>query len=56
MLNRSDAAMRLGVTLEAVQSMIDDGTLFAVRFATGVRVMLDDADLLPQNGEAPPTR
>lgn len=40
----SDAASRLGVSVEAVERMIADDRLVAIRFATGVRVVLDDGD------------
>lgn len=49
LLSRSDAAMRLGVTLDEVDQGIEDGELFAVRFATGIRVMLDTGNRAPSN-------
>lgn len=41
LVSRDEAAMRLGVTTGDVEQMICEGVLFAVRFATGVKVMLD---------------
>jgi hypothetical protein len=40
----SDAADHLGVSVEAVERMIADDHLVAIRFATGVRVVLDERD------------
>jgi excisionase family DNA binding protein len=44
LMSISDAASRLGVSVEAVERMIADDRLVAIRFATGVRVVLDEAD------------
>jgi hypothetical protein len=42
LLDCDTAATRLGVTVRDIEQMICDGTLFAVRFATGIRVVIDD--------------
>ena len=47
LLSRDEAAMRLGVTVSDIEQMICDGVLFAVRFATGVKVVLDPNELPP---------
>ncbi len=41
LMSRHDVAMRLGVSVGDVDEMIRDGILFAVRFATGVKVLVD---------------
>jgi hypothetical protein len=37
-----EAAIRLGVSVRDIEQMICDGTLFAVRFAAGIKVVVDD--------------
>ena len=41
LMSRDEAATRLGVSVSDVEQMICDGILFAVRFATGVKVLVD---------------
>jgi hypothetical protein len=42
LLSLTDAAARLGVTTDVVERMISDDRLVALRFASGIRVVLDD--------------
>lgn len=44
LLSLPDAATRLGVSVDAVERMISDDTLLAIRFASGIRVLLTDSD------------
>lgn len=44
LLSPADMAERLGVSVEQVHRMVRSGELLAVRFSTGIKVVLDDAD------------
>ena len=44
LLSLPDAAARLGVSVDVVERMIDDDTLLAIRFASGIRVLIVDTD------------
>jgi excisionase family DNA binding protein len=51
LLSSDELAVRLGVTVSEVEQMIHDGVLFAVRFATGIKVLVDADDPSPMSSD-----
>lgn len=51
LLNRDEAAVRLGVSIGDVEQMICDGTLLAVRFTTGIKVLVDPDEPAPLSSD-----
>lgn len=50
MMSRKEAAERLGVTTDRIDEMVRLGELLAVRFSSGIKVVLDDSGSKPPAG------